>query len=127
MGDTGNSRFTCTGSKAVGPPVGPCTTDGLYLIGIVRFHLFDELAGYGCTYFRPFVFLVPLHQHLATLCRRGRVVREITGMLGGNDIVRIVFRFHLSQIIQDTFFELFEVIGMDTEEITLVIMLGAVG
>ena len=126
MSDTGNSRFTGTGSKTVCPPVRPCATDGLYLIGIVRLYIFDKLAGNCRAEFGPFVFLIPLHQHLATLCRRGRIIGKITGVLGGNDIVRIVPGFHFTQIIQDAFFELLEVIGVDTEEVSLVVMFGTI-
>ena len=126
MSDTGNSRFTGTGSKTVCPPVRPCATDSLYLIGIVRLYIFDKLAGNCRAEFGPFVFLIPLHQHLATLCRRGRIIGKITGVLGGNDIVRIVPGFHFTQIIQDAFFELLEVIGVDTEEVSLVVMFGTI-
>ena len=55
-----------------------------------------------------------------------RTRKIITGKLGGNDIVRIVPGFHFTQIIQDAFFELLEVIGVDTEEVSLVVMFGTI-
>ena len=122
----GNSRLAGTGGKTVRPPIRPGATDRFNLVGIFLFDRFDKFRSDGSTQLRPLILLIPTLYHLATLGRRRSVVRKIARMLGGADIVGIILGLQLAEICQDAFFELLEVVRMDTEEIPLVVMLGAI-
>ena len=122
----GNSRLAGTGGKTVRPPIRPGTADSFNLVGIFLFDRLDKFRSDGGTQLRPLILLIPTLYHLATLGRRRSVVRKIARMLGGADIVGIILGLQLAEICQDAFLELLEVVRMDTEEIPLVVMLGAI-
>ena len=46
MCHTGNRCLTGTRSKAISPPIGPCATDRLDLIGILLLHRLEKLSRY---------------------------------------------------------------------------------
>ena len=121
-----NSRLAGTGGKTVRPPIRPGATDRFNLVGIFLFDRLDKFRSDGGTQFRPLILLIPTLYHLATLGRRRCVVRKIARMLGGTDIVGIILGLQLAEIRQDALLELLEVICMDTEEISLVVMLGTI-
>ena len=110
MSGTGNSRFACSGSKTIRPPVRPRSPNDRYPPGIIPLHGLDKVRSDCRTQFRPFILFIPTFHHLATPCGRRSVVGQIPGMLNGANVVRVSLSFQLSQIIPHALLELCEII-----------------